>query len=274
MNKRVKYYDNTVPVEIQDAMYEWSQSVSYYAGFATSDADIPKFDYRPGIDSHKIPVYGRRALFRHPIASTMEEFNKRDDVEPVRALWDHINTTIFDGQASWEEGIPEGHPGLMGPDMMFSDELGSFCKRYRHTHKRVKEGWKVYLNARASIIGGGMPLTNQQDTDGAIHRDTSNDRDKTRYDRTGYYTVLYVVNKEWKPSWKGEVLYFGEEESGETHWKRGWNIGFPNEIVGNKPGRIIVQESEATHTGITPTKAAPEMALRMAFRVKSPVKPK
>ena len=70
------------------------------------------------------------------------------------------------------------------------------------------------------------------------------------------------------PSWRGDLIYFGEEESGEAHWKRKWNLGFANEIIGNKPGRVIVQESEATHTALTPSVNAEEMALRMCFRIK------
>jgi hypothetical protein len=268
LNKRVTYYDDVITPEVCDAMYEWSQTVPYYAGFAMADKDIPKFDHIPSVDDHKIPQYVRRALYRHPVATSAAEFNRRTDVQAVRDLWNQINEKIFGGRASWEEGIPEGHPGLMGPDVMFSDKDGSFCKKYGHTHKRVRDGWTVYLNARAAVFGGGKPLTNQKDTDGAIHRDTANDKDNIKYPEEGMYTVLFVTNKHWLPSWKGEVEYFGEEDSGETHWKRGWNLGFSDTIVGNKPGRVIIQESYAIHTGITPTQNAPEMALRMAFRVK------
>jgi hypothetical protein len=270
LNKRVTYYDDIISEDVRDSMYEWSQSVPYYAGFAMADADVPKFDFIPNVDDHKVSQLARRALYRHPVASTMEEFNNRNDVQPIRDLWDQINNTVFGGRASWEDGIPEGHPGLIGPDMMFSDPAGSYANKYNLSHKRIKTaGWTMYLNARAAIIGGRMkPLTNQEDVDGAIHRDTSNDKDSHRYPKTGMYTVLYVVNKHWLPSWRGEVQYFGEEDSGETHWKRGWNLGFPDTIVGNKPGRVIIQESEATHTGVTPTSNTPEMALRMAFRVK------
>jgi len=268
LNKRVTYYDDAITEDVCNSMYEWTQSVPYYAGFAMADKEIPKFDYIPGVDDHKIPQFVRRALYRHPVATTRQEFNRRDDLDPVKALWNQINEKIFGGRANWWEGIPEGHPGLMGPDMMFSDPNGSYCKKYKLSPERVRNGWTVYLNARASIIGGGKPLTNQQDTDGAIHRDTSNDKDNKKHPEEGMYTVLFIANKEWLPSWRGEVQYFGEEETGEHHWKRGWNLGFANTIVGNKPGRVIVQESSATHTGITPAGNAPEMALRMCFRVK------
>lgn len=268
LNKRVTYYDDIISEDVRDSMYEWSQSVPYYAGFAMADKEIPKFDFIPGKDDHKLPQFVRRALYRHPIASTLFEFNTRKDVNPVRQLWNEINEKIFGGRASWTDGIPEGQTGLWGPTMMFSDEDGSFCKKYNLSPKRVREGWTMYLNARASVSGGGKPLTNQPGTDGAIHKDTANSKDQQKYPTEGMYTVLYVANKEWKPSWKGEVQYYGEEESGETHWKRGWNLGFSDTIVGNKPGRVIVHESYATHTGLTPSHNAPEMSLRMCFRVK------
>ncbi len=269
MNPRVTYYDNLVPDKLHAEMYKWAKSVPYYAGFAMADKDIPKFDHIPLEDSHVIPSFVRRALYRHPIATTTAEFNRREDCQPVKDLWDLINKEIFDGRASYADGIPEGHPGLIGPDVMFSDPAGSYCKKYKFSPVRVKEGWTVYLNARASIKSGGqIPKVNQKDTDGAIHRDTSNDKDTVKYSEEGMYTVLFVTNREWLPSWRGDVQYFGEEDTGETHWKRGYNLGFPNAIVGNMPGRIIVQESYAIHTGITPSVAAPEMALRMGFRVK------
>lgn len=273
-NERVTVYDDMISPEIHKELYEWTQTVPYYAGFAMSDDEIPKFDFIPGKDNHKMPAFVRRALYRHPVASSQEEFDARDDVDVIKRLWDSINEQVFDGQAEWTKGIPEGHPGMYGPKYMYTHEDGSFCDQHNFSLKRAKEGWKVYLNARAAILSAGqMPEVNRQDTDGAIHKDTSNDRDTTRYERTGYYTVLFVTNLHWKPSWRGDLVYFGEEETGEYHWKRGWNLGFANMIVGNKPGRLVIQESEATHTSLTPSTNAEEMALRMAFRVKSPVKP-
>ena len=47
-----------------------------------------------------------------------------------------------------------------------------------------------------------------------------------------YYTVLFVLNKEWQPDWGGELTFFNDEETGAKHWKRGYNLGWPEKIVG------------------------------------------
>jgi hypothetical protein len=267
MNDRVKVYDGLINDELCEAMYEWATSVPYYAGFALSDDDMPKFDFIPGKDNHKIPAYVRRALYRHPVGSTKAEVERRN-IKPVMDLWEQINEKIFGGRADYTKGIYEAHPGMQGPSAMHSDPEGSFCDKYGYGAFRAKKGWTVYLNARSATVNGQSVSVNKPGVDGNIHKDTSNDKDTTHYDKTGYFTVLFVVNRKWNPSWRGDIIYFGEEDSGETHWKRGWNMGYANMIVGNKPGRIIIAESEATHTALTPSLTSDEMSLRMAFRVK------
>ncbi len=79
---------------------------------------------------------------------------------------------------------------------------------------------------------------------------------------------MFVANIDWLPSWGGELIYYDDEKTGDTHWKRGWDIGFPNTIVGNKPGRVVVYKHNQIHSTLSPRVNAPEMTQKIAFRVR------
>jgi hypothetical protein len=81
-----------------------------------------------------------------------------------------------------------------------------------------------------------------------IHRDAAVD---VAEDADGYFSMLINMNLEWKPSWGGELLYFktiDPEEASETHWKRGYGIGYPSVVTPHEPGSIILCPAAALHT--------------------------
>jgi len=256
----VNIYDGLIGADLHKRVYDWTQSVSYYGGFGGSP---PKFDYKPGAEDHVYPALVRRALFRHPIAADQADVDGRGDLDAVMELWDEINTKVFQGRANWHEGLLEGHPGLSGASYSYGDPAGSYADKYGYSKDKVKSGWRIYLNARAATVGVS-PTINMYGVDGAVHRDV----DFEHQGDPGYYTVLFVANLEWLPSWRSDILYYGNEAVGEKHWKGDYEIGFPEIISANKPGRIVVAGAHVTHSTLSPAKASAEMSLRMAFRVK------
>jgi hypothetical protein len=205
----------------------------------------------------------------------------------IYKLWTDINDRVFNSLANLD-GIPEGIGGLgireksrgvlnkmreVAPHLD-KDILTHTGDRYsdgkdfydKYSCPRDMREFTCYLNARE-----GTPNTSHSRSSliesgilGSIHKDSG--PGFTRKDQ--YYTVLYIANAEWKPSWGNEYFFYGDEPSGEKQWKHLYNIGWPNQIIGNRPGRIVVYPHYATHR--TSAAFAPTPSYRIAFRVKIP----
>ena len=61
---------------------------------------------------------------------------------------------------------------------------------------------------------------------------------------TRYYSIS---NLDWRPSWGGDITFYGDEETGEKHARRGYNIGYASEIIGHRPNRVVVYPHTKIH---------------------------
>lgn len=110
----------------------------------------------------------------------------------------------------------------------------------------LETGWRVYANATPhDLISLG----------GYIHRDNKNLTD----DSTA--TIIWVANKEWYPSWGGELMTYPEDPDGLTgdyqqfnspifhQQKRGFHIGWADEgkLISLRPNRLICMDSRTLH---------------------------
>ena len=82
------------------------------------------------------------------------------------------------------------------------------------------------------------------------------------------YTVLFNSNLDWRPSWGGDITFYGDEETGEKHARRGYHIGYASEIIGHRPNRIVGYPHTKIHKTEGASEVAPEMAQKIAFRVR------
>ena len=271
--KTIDVYDNLIDDETHAKVYDWCQSVSWYTRWLglqdiTGKTGKPINEYNPSRDGNYNTkhVLGNRqdfqamlelfrfAMYRHPVGWSDESVKERNPL--IYDLWNQINKHVFDGNADLN-GIPEPAAGLRGPNLFFIDRQ-DFYEKY-DVPKDHRE-FTCYLNARSTDQLQGDKVGERV---GQIHKDTDGS-----YKGDNYYTVLYVANREWQPDWGGELLYYDDEETGAKHWKRGWNIGWPTKIVGNKPNRVVVYKHDQTHTTLSPRVNAPEMTQKIAFRVR------
>jgi len=172
-----------------------------------------------------------------------------------------VNEKVFNNKATIEKGIPEGHSYNGWPTKTGKNhfEANNFPNDYNTSN--VFQGFTCYVNAR------GPKLINLPETklaNGGIHRDCPPEL----FNEDGYYTVLVVINPVWKPEWAGEILFYDDEEHVTTHRKRGYGYGWPKQMFSLKPGSLVVFSSQTIHKTIAPSSGAPELALRVAFRVK------
>ena len=103
-----------------------------------------------------------------------------------------------------------------------------------------------------------------------IHRDTINLK------KTRNYTLLYIANPEWYPTWFGENIFYEDDEDSEDKQQyqkgygqcRGFGVGNPFLTVSPKPGRIILYDGRTLHTTKPVAAWSPEIRYAVVFRLK------
>ncbi len=285
----VQVYDDLIDFDTAQKVYDWGQSVTWYTAWMRrshpmfknmalneySPKEEGNFNNRhwlgpvekPGTEPTYLTEFMRFSMYRRPIGFSTEYVKNTNPI--IWDLWTKINEKVFDNKANLD-GIPESIAGLRGNPMTFKDGKDFFIKNdieadhkgnLTHTNKAPIPLWTCYLNARCADM---FPRTDQiKDMIGQIHKDT----DTSGNWEGKYFTCIYISNLEWQPTWGGAFVYFNEEETGTKHWKHGWNVGWPEHIVGNKPGRLIVYPHDMLHMTMSPLNSAPEMSQRIVFRV-------
>jgi hypothetical protein len=166
-----------------------------------------------------------------------DEHSLLQNHQPVYDLWKKINSAL--GNEFVIEGSPEGMPmdELDDPIWQVPDPV----------NPNLEKGWRVYANAQ--------PSESIKRSHG-IHRDTID------LDDDSCYTLLYVANPEWYPSWFAECIFYPndlENETGDTqqyqsilqaNQSRNFSIGWADEgkMISPKPGRIILYDGRTLHT--------------------------
>jgi hypothetical protein len=98
------------------------------------------------------------------------------------------------------------------------------------------------------MLRSGMKGTRRTGSVG-IHRDAAVD---DIADADGYFSILINMNTNWKPSWGGDLLYYetldNADTAPETHWKRGYGIGYADTVIPHRPGQVTCCPAAALHT--------------------------
>jgi hypothetical protein len=93
----------------------------------------------------------------------------------------------------------------------------------------------------------------------------------------GYYTLLVILNKQWKTTDGAQIIFYETIDPGEgvqTHWRRGYGIGNPSHIFGHVPGQVLLYPATAIHQTLAPNRKKPSSGLpdvfaqKLAFRVR------
>ena len=120
---------------------------------------------------------------------------------------------------------------------------------------------RVYVNAQ--------PQETIKRTHG-VHRDTID------LDETKHYTMLYIANPEWYPTWFAENVFYEDNEQSEDKQQyqkgfgqsRGFGIGEPYLTIRPKSGRIILYDGRTLHTTKPAAPWSPEMRYALVFRLR------
>ena len=235
-------YDNVINQELQKEVWSYLLNQTYHAKRKTEN----KNNDRLFVVKYK-PIDGKKEYLTTDLPNVNEQYmhrtifgNNEEDLKqhfPIFKLWNEIKKTIVN---NWSiEGNPEG----------FS------------TSDLSKTDCRVYVNIQPN---------ERIKRSHTIHSD-SNDLTEGKN-----YTLLYIANPVWYPSWFAENIFYETDTNSEDKQQfhkgygqsRNYGIGEPYAVVPPKPGRVILYDGRTLHTTRPTAIWAEEMRYAIAFRIK------
>lgn len=104
----------------------------------------------------------------------------------------------------------------------------------------------------------------------AVHRDT------IELDETKNFTLLYIANTEWYPTWFGELMFYENSDKFKDfqQWQAGhgqtrnFGVGHPFATIPTVPGRIVLWDGRMLHTTRPVAQWSPQFRYSLIFRVR------
>lgn len=240
-NYSVETYDDLIPDDLRWRVWEYIQNQTFHA--TRKDVSYPN----PGSVIYYKPIENKKEYLDDSIPSVNNQymhrcvFGMRGEGHPViLELWKTINS--FFNNKFIIDGDAEG---MADP--------------------KLKPGYSMcYVNAQPDEL-----IKRSH----GIHRDTidlNNDK---------HYTLLYIANHEWYPTWMAENVFYCDDDStsDKQQWQRGYgqsrgfSVGEPFSIISPKAGRIILYDGRVLHTTKPTAVWAKEMRYAVVFRIRKRV---
>ena len=260
----VQVFDDVIDLEQRKEIWNYIEHQTWHAFWKGVIWDGTSYDFVPAEEQEwrRIdPVRMMPTMYMIRAAFASDEASLKERHPVIYNLWEKING--FLGNEYTIEGPPEG---------IVAETTGQPHWQAPPTQDpSLAQGWRVYAN--------GQPSETFKRSHG-IHRDTVDLTDDTSY------TLLYMANLEWYPSWMGENVFYPDDPEGLSgdhqqfqsisisNQKRNFNIGWADDggkMVSPKPGRIILYNGRTLHT-TKPTAIwanAPRKAIAFRIRKKS-----
>lgn len=226
---KIEVFDNVINEKLHQKIWEYLNGIEWYQYWHDLPGELQIHRPRDG-DSwiNAASIHRTLAMPRSPLAS--DESSLKSVHPLIHLLWLEINK--FLGNQYEITGPTEGMIWDLPCPPTADPEL--------------KQGWRVYANATVhdNIALGGH-----------VHRDNPDLLDETSF------TIIWIANTEWYPTWGGHLLFYPEDHGGttgdhqqfETSWiaqNRSFNIGWPDDgrMVTLRPNRLLVYDSRALHS--------------------------
>lgn len=241
----IETIDDAIDPSLREKIWHYIQSQRWTVAWKRTLARRPFLtEYYPAknreslyvkwMDPQLIPsMFMPRAVFA-------SDENSLENKHPlIHDLWREIKSII--GDNFYIEGSPEG----LAAQNLLSD---THWQPPHTADKNLEPGWRVYANCQP---------TEYVKRSHGIHRDTID------LEENNCYTLLYVCNLEWYPSWFAENVFYPDDISGVTgdhqqfqetedlyNQTRNFNIGWADEgkIISPRPGRLILYDGRCLHT--------------------------
>jgi hypothetical protein len=243
MKYHYEIHDDCISQELQKKVWDYIQEQTFYAARKNRDYPNPGtiLEYVPK-DNMKEYMNGEDSVnnqFMHRCIFGDSEMDLMDH-PPILNLWMAINKVL--GNKFKIDGDPEGI-AIRRPN-----GRGGVTKR-------------VYVNAQPEET-----IKRSH----AVHRDTIDLNEEKNY------TLLYIANPVWYPTWFAENVFYESDDNSEDKQQfqkgfgqaRGFGIGDPYAIIPPKPGRIILYDGRTPHTTRPTAIWAEEMRKAVVFRIR------
>jgi hypothetical protein len=246
-------FDDRIPSEIRAEVWDYLQTQDWHIWWQRSLTYEGKLVWWCPADdgpyAYKVkPDQGAETLRQPRITFASDEYSLRKH-QPIHKLWMAISEML--GHQYVIEGYPEDMYDETPPPKTLNQEL--------------EQGWRVYVS--------GQPNEDLKYSH-TVHRDS------IVMNSDEYFTLLYVANPVWYPTWMAECVYYPDDETTgdtqqyqKTHGQsRGFPVGWASKIVSPVPGRVILYDGRWLHTTRPAARWCPEMRNVVAFRLRK-VKP-
>lgn len=236
----VKAYDGIVSDDLKWRVWEYVINQQFHA----TRKDIPYPE--PGVIIHYTPAEGKKEYLDDSLPSVNNQY---------------IHRCVF-GADEYE--LNQKHPVIL--------ELWNTINSYFGNQFIIDgdpEGIAVRPPRVSRVYVNAQPQEQIKRTHG-IHRDSIDLNDDSKF------TLMYIANLEWYPSWMAEnVFYSDDDTTGDNQQfqkgfgqSRGFGIGYPTGIVSPIPGRVIVYDGRTLHTTKPAAPWAEQMRYAVIFRIR------
>lgn len=236
---KLEFHNKVVPEDLHKEVFDYCNKHVWTSQWHSNEEgnriDPSKKEWKKDL----IKTYDHRYLYRLPFAANSIEL-KENDV--INRLFDNINDNCFGGKYTLDGSKKEGIIG-------------------------TGRQWASYMNAQ--------PYDTVKRTK-SIHRDW--DGSSIESNEEDYCTLIFISNLEWKPSRFSEIIFYGEKHTGEKHGdflldsekyvKREEDIGWPQAVVPNIPGMVILFDGRWWHSTQPTSFLSPELSQHIVFRVR------
>ena len=244
MQKQFSYeiHDNIIPEEQRMEVWNYMRSLEHYAQM--KDAIYPK----AGTVVTYFPEEHKKEYMNQNVPSVNNQFmhrvvfgNSEQDLifrhKPIAELWNAINQHL-------------GNKFIIA-----GDKEGVWSKRSGDNLARV------YVNVQPN---------ESIKRSHAVHRDT------ITLDEEKNFTLLYLANPFWHPTWFGENIFYENDDPTGDHQQfqrgygqsRGFSVGYPYATIPTVPGRIVVYDGRTLHTTRPVAEWAEHYRYSLVFRIR------
>lgn len=239
-------WDDEVPEDIKHEVWEYLMDSEYCVNFY----DQAHSNYYPRTKTYHIPRTHPAAV-RLPLAWSEESLETRSPI--IYKLWKHLEElTNFEFTIN---GAKEGMPGYF----LGVSPLPSYDR---------SDGTPGKPNCAWLVFGDGQEHELKAHTK-AIHTDALDINDDT------HYTLVYFAHLEWFPQYYGETIFHSPISQGgdytgkfEKDQSREFPIGEAENVVGVRPGRVMLFDSRYLHQIKSVATYCPDNLHGVVFRVR------
>jgi hypothetical protein len=255
----VQIIDDFIDYSFRKEVWDYIQTQKWHVTWKRQLFDYQHYDYIPKDHTEWIKINVSRStpsMYMPRACFASDDYTLEKDHPVLFKLWKEINQVLGNGFSI--EGVPEGTIMEVLNDPAWEPPSPKDLN--------LSSGWRVYANSQPNEI---------------VKRSHGIHRDSVDLESDKFYTLLYISNLEWYPSWFAENVFYpddientGDHQQFQAEIKgnqsRNFSIGWADngKIISPRPGRLILYDGRTLHTTRPSAIWAKEDRKAIVFRLK------